>query len=47
MQTVDGSVRLHDVDAGVTSGVVWRGAGSTTHTPWYDEATDFGLGRLQ
>jgi len=40
IQTADGAVRFHDVDAGVTSGVVWAGVGAREHTPWYDEDSD-------
>ena len=46
IQGRDGSVRLHDVEAGVTSPVIWDGNGAPNSVPWYDEATDSGLGRL-
>jgi hypothetical protein len=40
LQMADGSVRLMDVDSGVTSGVLWDGDGTQLRTPWYDETTD-------
>ena len=45
LQMVDGSVRLMDVESGVTSGVLWDGEGTQLRTPWYDKSTDFDLGR--
>ncbi len=40
LQMVDGSVRLMDVESGVTGGVLWDGDGTQLRTPWYDQATD-------
>ena len=40
LQMVDGSVRLMDVESGVTGGVLWDGDGTQLRTPWYDRATD-------
>jgi hypothetical protein len=40
IQTKEGAVRLRDIDAGVTSGVIWSGDGAPVNEPWYDENTD-------
>lgn len=40
LQAWDGSVHLHDLDAGATSPSIWKGNGAAASPPWYDEATD-------
>jgi len=40
IQGADGSIRLHDLQTGVTSPVVWDGSVAPLGRPWYDEATD-------
>ena len=37
---MDGSVRLHDLENGVTSAVVWDGADAPYGEPWYDETSE-------
>lgn len=39
-KAADGSVRLHDLGSGVTSGVVWDGTDAPYGIPWYDESSE-------
>ena len=40
IQGLDGSVRLRDIDARLTTPIIYQGDGAPRSTPWYDEASD-------
>ncbi|MEX1334937.1 MAG: protein kinase, partial [Candidatus Limnocylindrales bacterium] len=40
LKAADGSVRLHDLETGVTSDVVWDGADAPFGVPWYDAESE-------